>query len=122
MDARGSAAFGRSACDRGEPRIVAEALKFQRQLAPPVRMLVDRARHIGLVTQFKNVLETDRQQTRRRGGEIAGDGGKVASRTSLALERRLQRDDRTRALLARFAGRNVQRLARSQVMLGEPTR
>src|ERR1051326_8805878 len=118
----GPAAFGSNACNRGEPRIVANALQLQRKLASPVRMLIGRARHIGLVAQRENVLEADRQETRRRSREKARNGRKVASRTSLALERCLQGGDRTRALLAGLAGRDAQRVAHRQVMLREPPR
>src|SRR5690348_10820247 len=65
VDACGSPAFGSDARDLVEPRIVADALQFHRELAPPVRMLIGRAGNVDLIAHVESVLEPDRQQPRR---------------------------------------------------------
>ena len=94
----GSTALGDDARDLAEPRMLAQALQVQWQLAPPVRMLVDGARNVCLIAHIEHILERDREQPRGRRGEITDDGGKVAGRKPPAPQRRVQRSDRGGAL------------------------
>src|SRR6185312_2672680 len=57
--------------------VLLEIRKIQGQLAPPVRVGVDRARNVGLLALPRGVFERDREQLRGGGGKEADHRRKI---------------------------------------------
>ena len=65
----GDAALGHHLGKRGDTRLGAPALERERQLAPPVRVLVDGARQVRLLEHLEHVLGLQHGELGRRAGD-----------------------------------------------------
>src|SRR5690606_2523497 len=108
---------GEAAGERRDARVLAPALDRHRELAPPVRMLVDRARQVRLLAELEHVLRLHHEELAWREGEeemrARRRGLQPFARARLG-EARLVRLA-LRALLLRFPA-EAERLAQGDVV------
>src|SRR5215469_3849913 len=68
---------GGNPADGTEPILIRQLFQIARQLAPPIRMLIDGPRHVDLILNAERVLERDDQHARGRRREAAENYEKI---------------------------------------------